>query len=209
MLSNMTNGGFLVAVEGIDGAGKSSVLRNLAQFGGQLGWEIVQSREPTLGPWGRRLRESAREGRLSLEEELDLFVKDRREHVEAVIAPGLARGAMVLLDRYYLSTAAYQGARGADPEAVLALNEAFAPQPHLALLLDLSPDVSLQRVRSRGVAPDAFETLEQLQAVRSIFTALDRPFIKTVDANRSAELVAEECRSLIAAALACRAQAET
>ena len=150
------------------------------------------------------MRESATVGRLSLEEELEHFVCDRRQHVEELLQPALDRGALVLLDRYYFSTAAYQGARGADPEVVLAMNEAFAPIPDLVLLMDCDPVVSLERVRERGGGADAFEKLEELQAVRNIFLALRRPFIRLIDASRPPEVVGAECGAAVAALLAGR-----
>ena len=104
--------GRLIVFEGIDGTGKSTHIGHLRKYLEDRGVEVVQSFEPTRGPWGRMLRDSAVTGRLSVREEVDLFLKDRREHVETLIAPALARGAWVLLDRYYLSMMAYQGARG-------------------------------------------------------------------------------------------------
>ncbi len=199
-----TERGLLVVLEGIDGVGKSSALRAIRAASEGSAMELVSSREPTDGPWGRRLRESATLGRLSPEEELELFVRDRRQHVEELLRPALDRGALVLLDRYYLSTAAYQGARGADPEAVLALNESFAPIPDLVLLLDCDPLISLERVRRRGVVADEFEKLEELQAVRAIFLALRRPFIRLIDAGRSSEAVGAECGEAVCALLASR-----
>ncbi len=199
-----TERGLLVVLEGIDGVGKSSALRAIRSASEGSAMELVSSREPTDGPWGRRLRESATLGRLSPEEELELFVRDRRQHVEELLRPALDRGALVLLDRYYLSTAAYQGARGADPEAVLALNESFAPIPDLVLLLDCDPLISLERVRRRGVVADEFEKLEELQAVRAIFLALRRPFIRLIDAGRSSEAVGAECGEAVCALLASR-----
>ncbi len=138
------------------------------RFGEERGVACVTSREPTNGPAGRALRESATHGRLSLEEELELFCRDRAEHVEQVIRPALAAGKIVLLDRYYLSTAAYQGARGADPAAIIARNEEFAPRPDLVLLLDVDPGSGLGRVRGRGDVPDAFEREDALREVRRI-----------------------------------------
>jgi dTMP kinase len=142
-----------------------------------------------------KLRQSMAEGRLSLEEELALFLKDRAEHVEQIIRPSLAAGKLVLLDRYYLSTAAYQGARGADPAGILEMNERFAPQPDLVLLLDFDPDGGLARIRTRGDQPNTFEEAEQLRVVRKIFLALERPFIRRVDASRTAEAVWADCRA--------------
>lgn len=190
-----TPGGLLLVVEGVDGAGKSSVLKALGAYCEREGLDWLASREPTDGPTGKRIRASAQSGRLSLAEELDLFLQDRREHVSELIRPALERGAVVLLDRYYFSNAAYQGARGASPEEILATNERFAPQPDLVLLLDCSPEVSLERIRKRGSVPDEFERLESLEAVRRIFLAMERPFFKRVDASREADLVAKECEA--------------
>lgn len=193
--------GWLVVLEGIDGAGKSTVLRRLADHCAACGLKSAVSREPTNGPWGMKLRQSMAEGRLSLEEELELFLKDRAEHVESVIRPALAEGKVVLLDRYYLSTAAYQGARGADPGEILARNEVFAPKPDLVLLLDFDPAAGLDRIRARGDAPNTFEQLDQLRDVRRIFLELDRPFIRRVDASLPAEEVGKQCCDLLAATL--------
>ena len=184
-------------LEGIDGAGKSTVLRDLAQHCAEKGLATVVSGEPTRGEWGLKLRQSMTEGRLTLAKELGLFLKDRAEHVEKLIRPALAEGKVVLLDRYYFSTAAYQGARGADPEAILAENEKFAPRPDLVILLDFDPAAGLDRIRARGDAPNTFEELEQLKEVRRIFLALARPFIHRVDAARPAAEVATDCRALL------------
>jgi len=192
-MNQMETKGLLVVVEGVDGAGKSTVLKHLAAHCGRHWPEVVTSREPTTGPHGRRIRESALSGRLPLEEELELFMRDRREHVDTLIAPALSRGALVLLDRYYFSTAAYQGARGADPRSILAANEVFAPAPDLLLLLDCPPAVTLERIRSRGGGADAFEGVEALEAVRSIFLSLEHPCIRPVDATEAPDVVAGKC----------------
>ncbi len=170
-------------IEGIDGAGKSTIVKGLADYCQQNALAAVLSREPTSGKWGKMLRDSARTGRLSLEQELELFIQDRAEHVDTLINPALAAGKIVILDRYYFSTAAYQGARGADPNAILAANEAFAPAPDLVLLLDLDPGAGRGRITARGDTPDDFEGAEALAAVRKIFLNIQRPFIQRLDAS--------------------------
>jgi dTMP kinase len=102
---------------------------------------------------------------------------------------------VVILDRYYLSTAAYQGARGADPEQILAENERFAPAPDLALLLDLAPAAGLSRVRTRGDVPNEFEREHALEEARRIFLSIQRPWLARIDAGQSPEAVAKECVS--------------
>ena len=162
--------GRLIVFEGIDGTGKSTHIGHLRKYLEEKGLEVVQSFEPTRGRWGRMLRDSAVTGRLSVEEEVALFLKDRREHVKMLIAPALARGAWVLLDRYYLSMMAYQGARGIDPEVIRAANEEFAPVPDAVVWLDIPVSVALERIGNRGER-DAFETEAGLAACRSVFAS--------------------------------------
>jgi dTMP kinase len=169
-------GGFLVAVEGIDGSGKTTQAERLVRYCDEKRLTYILSKEPTSGKYGQLIRNSASRGRLSAEEELDILLKDRREHVDQVIQPALDQEKVVILDRYYFSTAAYQGARGADPEIILSRNEAFAPQPDLLVILDVSPQTGLQRIRERGDEPNKFETLDSLERARAIFNQIDRPY---------------------------------
>jgi dTMP kinase len=200
--------GFLLVIEGIDGAGKSTLQRHLADWCREAGLRVITSREPTDGPHGRALRESARSGRLALQDELDLFLKDRREHVETLIRPALDRGDVVILDRYYFSTAAYQGARGLDPAEIIRANEAFAPVPDLVLLLDLDPADCHARIGQRGGAPDGFEGIAYLEQVRRIFLSFDRPFIHKLEAKREAEAVAADAIRIVAAEIRARGMIE-
>jgi dTMP kinase len=162
--------GRLIVVEGIDGAGKSTQVARLAQALRERGETVTTSREPTDGLWGRKIRASAVSGRMTLAEELAAFLEDRKEHVATVIRPALERGETVLLDRYYYSTIAYQGARGGDTGAIREANEAIAPKPDLVLLIDFDPEAGLRRIReSRGGVPDEFEKLDELAAIRHLF----------------------------------------
>lgn len=188
--------GRLIVFEGIDGTGKSTHIGHLRKYLEARGVEVVQSFEPTRGQWGRLLRESAATGRLSVEEEVNLFLKDRREHVETLIAPALARGAWVLLDRYYLSMMAYQGARGVDPAAIRAANEEFAPVPDAAVWLDIPVSVALERIGSRGER-DAFETEAGLAACRRVFASIHEPWMLRVDADAPQEEVAYKVRKAL------------
>ncbi|MGB1260272.1 MAG: dTMP kinase, partial [Akkermansiaceae bacterium] len=141
--------GKLIVIEGIDGTGKSTQAQLLADALRRAGHEVVQSFEPTNGPWGKKLRESATTGRLSSKEELEYFLKDRAQHVHELISPTVARGGIVILDRYYFSSMAYQGARGIDPQMIREENEKFAPQPDYLLILDLPVDDALERIGVR------------------------------------------------------------
>lgn len=116
----MERKGLLIAFEGIDGTGKTTQIELLAEILRQRGLSVVATREPTDGQYGRKIRELYKNRKsVTPEEELALFLDDRREHVAQVIAPALASGKVVLTDRYYYSTAAYQGAAGHDPQKSL------------------------------------------------------------------------------------------
>lgn len=183
--------GLFIVIEGIDGTGKSTQARRLGDWFASQGREVVLSREPTDGPWGRKLRESASTGRLSPQDELDCFLKDRRQHVEEKIAPALREGKVVILDRYYFSTMAYQGARGFDPAEIRRMNEAFAPRPDLLLILDLEVDAAHERIGHRGDSTNEFEKRESLQRCREIFLSLrDEPFVRLIDSSGSLDDVA-------------------
>lgn len=196
----MTRRGLLLAVEGIDGAGKTTFAQALADALTIEGREVVRTREPTAGPWGQKLRAAAMEGRLDPEAELELFVRDRLQHVHDVINPARAAGKVVVVDRYYLSSMAYQGARGLDPEVVRAQNEAFAPRPDLLVLLTLDVEEALRRVRARGRA-DAFEREDELRKVAAIYDALTVPPPLRLDARLP---TATNVQRVLAVLAACR-----
>lgn len=181
--------GVLLAFEGIDGSGKSTQARLFAEWAQARGLDVVRSREPTDGPWGRKIREARFTARMSPEDELQAFLNDRKEHVETLIRPSLARGAVVIVDRYYYSTVAYQGVRGLDPAELLTRNRAFAPKPDLVLLVDVEPKQALERIESRGLGTDLFETLEALAAVRRVFLSLTEPHVAVIDGAREPAVV--------------------
>jgi dTMP kinase len=182
----------LIVFEGVDGAGKTTQVRLLDQHLQHAGYDVVCLKEPTEGPWGQKLRQLAQYGRqhVSPVTELEWFLQDRREDVEQNIRPALARGQIVLLDRYYFSTMAYQGALQLDPEEIRVRNEAFAPPPDLLFILDIPPERGLQRVRQRG-ALSHFERLDYLERVAAIFAAMQFPYLKHIDASQAPTTVQE------------------
>lgn len=192
--------GIFIVIEGIDGTGKSTQSKRLAEWFRSRGREVVLSREPTDGPWGKKLRESATTGRLSAEEELECFLNDRREHVELSIKPALAEGKVVILDRYYFSMMAYQGARGFDPAEIRRRNEVFAPQPDLLLILDLSVESAHGRIGARGDTANEFEQRDTLSRCREIFLSLrEEPFACVIDAEPSLNEVTADILSVVTA----------
>ncbi len=195
------NGDRLIAFEGVDGSGKSTQLERLATRLRASGCDVVTTREPTEFPSGQRIREMARSGEeLEPEEELRWFVEDRRVHVDQVITPALRADRIVLTDRYYLSTVAYQGARGLDYEEILSDSEDEFPIPDLVLLLEIDPQIAFERVHARGTEIEGvFEQRDFLSRVASVFDALDCTYLERLpgDGERGqiAAIIVERVRA--------------
>jgi len=179
------NRGSLIVFEGVDGSGKSTQLALLAETMRAAGREVVETGEPYDCEWGRKIRQMARSGQgVAPEQELEWFLEQRRMHVRDLVGPSLAAGRVVLSDRYFLSTVAYQGARGLDAETLLAECEAEFPIPDLVLLLEIDAGSGLRRVAERGGPREpAFEEGAFLQRVAAIFHGLDRDYIARIAAD--------------------------
>jgi dTMP kinase len=162
--------GVLIAVEGIDGAGKTTQVKKLRNALQRAGQPVISSKEPTTGQWGSILRQSAFSGRLSLEDELQTFIKDRTEHVDTLIRPHLDHGEIVILDRYFYSTIAYQGARGGNVQAVSREMFERFPIPDAVFILDIDPVIGIHRIANdRAEEPNHFEDRSSLAQARDIF----------------------------------------
>jgi len=191
--------GILIAIEGIDGAGKTTQARFLADEYRGLGWDVVVTKEPTSGPWGKLIRDSAKNGRLAITEEVNAFIEDRKEHVREVIRPCLEQEKVVIADRYYLSTAAYQGARGLDTEELLQRNEDIAPEPDLAIILNVPVHIAIARIAERGDVQDHFEKESALLRVAECFERIQRPYVCRLDGSRSIRAVTSVMLGLVEA----------
>jgi len=175
----------------VDGSGKSTQLALLAEAIRAAGREVVETGEPYDCEPGRRIRAMARSAEaVAPEQELEWFLEQRREHVRDLVAPALTAGRVVLSDRYFLSTVAYQGARGLDAERLLAESEAEFPIPELVLLLEIDPGSGLARVATRGGHQEpAFEERGFLERVAAIFGGLERDYIAHIAAEGEIEAV--------------------
>ena len=191
--------GFLIVFEGIDGTGKSTQCELLAKFLTERDIFNISLAEPTRGTWGTKIRKLLSEGRqgISPHEELSWFVKDRKEDIELNIMPALQDNKVVLMDRYYFSTAAYQGALGLDPEQIRLENETFAPIPDRVLIFLTSPETCLKRIESSRDQKSAFEKLAYLQNVQEIFKSFSGPNIRFIDSVGSVAKVHEKVLSSI------------
>jgi dTMP kinase len=188
--------GLLVVLEGIDGSGKTTQARALLRRLRRRGFKAAFFREPTRGRWGREIKRlAARADSLTPEDELDLFVKDRRENVEKNLRPAVRSGRIVVLDRYYFSTMAYQGAKGIDVGRIRRMNEAFALAPDL--VLDVDAKAGLARIRGRRRRDELFEREDYLVRVREIFRGLKGRRLVQIDGRRDKRAVARAIWSFV------------
>ncbi|MFF4015171.1 dTMP kinase [Streptomyces sp. NPDC001843] len=194
--------GFFIALEGGDGAGKSTQAEALAEWIRAKGHEVVLTREPGATPVGKRLRSillDVSSAGLSHRAEALLYAADRAEHVDTVVRPALERGAVVISDRYIDSSVAYQGAgRDLSPTEIARINR-WATNglvPHLTVLLDVSPETARERFTE---APDRLESepAEFHARVRAGFLTLaasDPGRYLVVDAGQEPEAVTSVIR---------------
>jgi dTMP kinase len=189
--------GFFIAVEGGDGAGKSTQVEAVAEWIRGKGHEVVVTREPGATAVGKRLRSillDVSSAGLSHRAEALLYAADRAEHVDTVVRPALERGAIVISDRYIDSSVAYQGAgRDLAPTEIARISRWATDGlvPHLTVLLDVSPEAARERFTE---APDRLESepAEFHDRVRSGFLTLaaaDPARYLVVDAAQEPEAV--------------------
>ena len=187
----------LINLEGIDGCGKSTQTKLLQTKLDELGETTVVLKEPTNGPHGQKLWDILHGKRKATNEEiLEFFILDRKQHVNEKIQPALDDGTIVLMDRYYYSSMAYQVAGGLDVEYIRNKHD-FAPNPDIVLIFDLPVSTALERVRGRSEA-DEFEKEEHLKKVREAYLNLESdPLVRIVDSVRTPEEIFEEVWKLV------------
>lgn len=207
----MSGRGLFVSFEGIDGSGKSTQAKRLARHLDDAGHDVVLTREPGGSPGAEDIRKLVLEGdpdRWSAETEILLFTAARLDHLERVIAPALGSGQIVICDRFADSTRMYQGLRGAGlRQKVDVLHDLMiAREPDLTLVVDMDPEIGLQRALARQGSEERFEQFgSDLQAkLRAGFLELaknapDRFVV--VDGAQDEDAVAAEIADIVASRL--------
>ena len=196
--------GIFIVVDGIDGSGKSEIVKMLHNylFSKSKKYRILTTREPTNGVYGNKIREMLKnesDPLKSREMLLELFIKDRQEHLKNTINPFITNSKgndlnIIICDRYYYSTIAFQGAQGLDMKALAGKNKKFR-KPDRAFILDAEPSAALERIKYRQ--KEKFEQLEFMNRIRKNFLMLPKMLpdnIKIIDSNRPLSEVFENIK---------------
>ncbi|MEQ3671321.1 dTMP kinase [Pseudophaeobacter sp.] len=209
--------GLFLTFEGIDGSGKSSQCKRLAEALRRAGYDVVLTREPGGSEGAEDIRRLVLEGdpaKWSAETEILLFTAARRDHMERTILPALAAGKVVICDRFADSTRMYQGMSRGDLRATVDQlhNLMIGREPDLTLLIDMDPATGLSRAKGRQGTEERFEDfgLGLQEKMRAGFLSLAAEFpdrFRIVDGAQDIDAVAADVLRLTEAALAPRTKA--
>lgn len=189
--------GKLIVIEGIDGSGKSTCAKNLAEKLNSINIKTIYTFEPTHSHYGAKLRDGMLSEDLDTEEELLLFVKDRKEHIEYMIKPALEEGYFIILDRYFYSSIAYQGAKGIDINRIINMHKDFIIKPDIVFIFHLPIDIALNRIISKRGIADRFENETYLKKVDKIFHSFNEPFIYHIDTDKDIKIINDELFNIL------------
>ena len=184
-----------IVLDGIDGSGKGTIIELLYNYLFSLKkYRILTTAEPTSGKYGKEIRnilKKEKDPMKGAERCFELYIKDREEHLKQVIEPFLKlNDSIVICDRYYYSTIAYQNAQGMPLKTLLNANKNFR-KPDIAFILDLPPEQALERIH-KARQKEKFEQLSFMLKIRENFLALKTHLsdnIRVIDASKSKDIV--------------------
>lgn len=199
------NRSIFIVFDGLDGSGKSTIAGMLKDYlSSRYGCNVLVTREPTDGEYGREIRrilEHEKDPKANAEKMLELFIKDREEHLRKEIIPFLAKKGnklnVVICDRYYYSTIAFQSAQGIKTGLLIKKNSGFL-KPDIAFIMDIGPEKALERIKGRE--KEKFEQYEFMKELRSKFLQLPnllKDNIKVIDASSTPKNVFDQIKKIL------------
>lgn len=199
MEKNFYPGKFMV-IEGLDGSGQSTQGELLRDFLIKKGFEVILTKEPTLNSQaGKKIREIL-DKKINTEPKTlqELFIQDRKEHLENLIIPSLKEKKIVISDRYFFSTLAYGVAEGLDLDWLIKINDKFL-LPDLTFILKVSPEICLQRIEKRGGEKKLFEEQGKLKKVWQTYEMLPKRFenVYMIEGEKTIEEVFFQIKEMV------------
>jgi dTMP kinase len=188
-----------ICFEGIDGCGKSTQARLLHSHLLKNKRDAILLREPSEGAHGQYLRYliKMRKEKLDPLSELNMFALDRFDDLRRNILPALEAGRVVVMDRYFYSNLAYQGARGVSAEWIRNANYGIK-MPDATIVVDAEPEWCMENIKKSGRPLDYFEDLEYLHKVRTIYRDIKEPNVFFIDGMQPVEKVHEDVLGTLA-----------
>lgn len=195
-----------IVLDGLDGSGKSEMVNLLESYisSNNKNCNILTTREPTDGKYGKGIRDilaNEKDPKINGQKLLELFIKDREYHLKKEVIPFLNKTDreknIVICDRYYYSTIAFQATQGLDIKMLIELNKGFL-KPDIALILDVNPEIALERIKTRK--KEKFEKPEFMKKIRKRFLEMPKLLndnIRIIDASKSKEEVFEDIRQQV------------
>ena len=192
----MTYSGVFIAVEGVDGSGKSTQIKLLSEKLAELGYVIHTTSEPSSGKLGPILRDYLSNPNSQHTVDALLFAADRIEHYHEEILPKLQSGAIVICDRYKLSSIIYQGLNGLSEEWIKMINSKV-PDPDLTVYLDVSAEIAVNRFENNRNKLEKFETYDNLNSLIKRYEFYKPKNTVVINAEQSVEKVLENLTKVV------------
>lgn len=191
-----------IVFDGLDGSGKGMMIKKLEEYLKGKGKKVAITKEPTEGRYGKEVKEilkKDKDPKKNAEKCLDLYIKDRQEHIKAINE--LLKNNIVICDRYYYSTMAFQHTQGIPLNRVIELNENFI-KPDITFILDLPPEIAIERIEKDTTREDKekFEQIKFMRQLRTNFLNLKSQLsdnITIIDASKTEEEVFNQIKEEI------------
>ena len=193
----------IVSIEGLDGSGKSTIIKKVAEKLMKHNIDVLITSEPTSGPVGKLIREYLKQQQTRRDKELEalLFAADRLWHWRNIIQPAIVSGKIVITDRYLHSSLAYQSTNLIEEKWVLEINR-YVPDPDISLFIDVPPEICLKRLKESGRSLSIMENIKNLELVYKRYIDLvKKGKMRIINGLRRVEEISNEIVDIILSTL--------